>query len=119
MLLAETSQTSIGQWGTFIVIVAGALGALLLKFKESKKEDLAQQIQIEQRDCMRQIEKGQSLQNGKLAEVLSVNRAYHDEVVRALPLICKAQAVVIQQLNQQPEKKKETNDTSTSNNQPS
>jgi hypothetical protein len=100
MLATETSGTSIGQWGTFISIVLFAVGSLYAKVKDSKKDSLAQQIQKEQRDCLRQIEVGQSTQNGKLAKVTELNeshytavmeisRARHEEMLRALNNICK------------------------------
>ncbi len=100
MILAAASDTSIGQWGTLIVIVLGAVGALYMKVQDSKKDNVAQEIQKEQRDLMKKINDGQNLQNGKLATVVQVNQAYHDELIRALASSCKAQPTVVQQINQ-------------------
>jgi homoserine dehydrogenase len=94
--LAESNTTSIGQWGMFIVMVLGAVGALVLKFIDNKKENLAQQIQIEQRDCMRAVEKATTIQNGKLSEVLAVNEAHHAELIRTLNTTCKASCINFQ-----------------------
>jgi hypothetical protein len=100
MMLAETNETSLGQWGMLIVMVLGAVGVLWSRIHDGKKEDLAQQIQKEQRDVMKQIKQGQDLQNGKLATVVSVNEAYHNELIRALQSTCKAQPVQVLQVNQ-------------------
>jgi hypothetical protein len=94
------SDTSLGQWATLIVVVLGAIGMLWTRIHDAKREDLAQQIQKEQRDYMRQIKQGQDLQNGKLATVVEVNKAYHDELIRAVTTTCKAQPVLVQQVNQ-------------------
>lgn len=80
----------------FIVMVLGAVGALVLKFIDNKKENLAQQIQIEQRDCMRAVEKATTIQNGKLSEVLAVNEAHHAELIRTLNTTCKASCINFQ-----------------------
>lgn len=110
MIMAEASGTSLGQWGTLVVVVLGAIGMFITRIKDSKREDLAQEIQKEQRDVMRQIKQGQDLQNGKLSKVTELNeshytavmhisRARHEEMLRALTGSCKAQAVVVQQVN--------------------
>jgi len=107
MLLAEGSTTSLGQWGTFIVLIIGAIGLQVnawRKHKSDTKIDEANLIlQSEQRDVLRQIEKGQALQNGKLANVVSVNEAHHAELIRSLQVTCRAQPVVIQQVNKPPQ----------------
>jgi hypothetical protein len=38
------------------------------------------------------IREGQIEQNGKLSAVMKVNETFHAEMLRALPMVCKAQA---------------------------
>ena len=85
MILAEASQTSLGQWGTLVVMVLGAVGALWIKIQYAKKDNVAKQLQQEQRDYMKKINDGQNLQNGKALQPLSKrSKAYHDELIRTL-----------------------------------
>jgi translation initiation factor 2 gamma subunit (eIF-2gamma) len=100
------SDTSLGQWGMLIVMVLGAIGALWIKIQDSKKDSVAQEVQKEQRDSLKELLKGQTAQNGKLAEVVKVNDIYHNALISALNTTCKAQPVLVQQVNQ-PTKDKE------------
>lgn len=70
--------------------------------RESDKQSLVVQRDIS--DNIRAVRDGQILQNGKLATVVEVNRAYHDELIRILPTTCKAQPQITQ-VNVTPEKK--------------
>jgi hypothetical protein len=114
ILATAVADTSLGQWGTFISIVLFAIGSFYIKVKSDKKETLAQQIQKEQRDCLRQIEIGQAAHNGKLSKVTEINalhyesamhisQARHEELIRVLNNNCKAQPVNVQQINRSPE----------------
>lgn len=107
MIFAE--ETSLGQWGTFITLVIGAIGLQINAWRKHKydqaNESDKKQIQIEQRDVLRQLEVGQAKQNGKLSEVVSINLAHHEELIRSLQTNCRAQPVLVQQLNQTPKEK--------------
>src|ERR1019366_1512786 len=108
MLLTDivtVPKTSVGQWITLITLIVGAIGFRFDAWMKSKRESEDRQIEetrnatyriadfgvnTEIRDAVRQVEKTQTAQNGKLAEVVAVNEAHHEELIRALPNICKA-----------------------------
>ena len=82
------APTSIGQWTTVLVMIIGAVGLQINSWRKDRREqedrvkDLVLNTEI--RDCLRQVEIGQTKQNGKLAEVVSVNQQHHEEIIRAL-----------------------------------
>ena len=111
MLLAQTPEAlQSNTWvlaGGLITIVFVQIGKLLSDYRQDKshRESTAAnlQLQVEQRDVLRQIEKGQTAQNGKLATVVLVNEAYHREVLNSLNHTCRAQPTIVQQINQKPQ----------------
>ena len=118
MIFAQGSASAPTPAGTW-VIVSGMV-TMILGFiakwaadarkdrndKDARERDLVTNIEI--RDALRQIEVGTEKQNGKLDVVVRVDQAHHEELIRVLQTNCKAQPILVQQVNQ--EKDKQTKD---------
>lgn len=130
-MFAEVSQGSTAGWaaaaGVFLLVFGSVAKELrswwkdkkdrefetVKQIREEKREVAALAIQIEQRDVLRQLEIGQTAQNGKLSKVTELNEVHyqtvieisktrHEEMLRVMQGNCKAQPVQIIQQNSQP-----------------
>lgn len=70
---------------TFCVIKGLDYVQMFLKDRRERLSDAASlEIQKDQANNLRDIRNGQIAQNGKLALVSEVNKAYHEEIIRVL-----------------------------------
>jgi hypothetical protein len=96
----ETKWTVIG--GVFVAVL-GAIGVLLNNHQKGLREqsnaDRDNQLSVEIRDCLRNIEKVSTEQNGKLDLVVKTDENHHAELIRVLQTNCKAMPTVVQQIN--------------------
>ena len=110
MIFAEAiqnvhSDTPVGTWATLILGIIAAVGFQINSWRKDKRESedrkSVQAVNIETRDVLRQIEKGQSTQNGTLSKIYDVNESHHTEMLRVLQTNCKATPVLVQQVNKE------------------
>ena len=116
-MLAEINWTQFfAALGVLIGIVCVNFGNLITNWKrykaEQAREEEKKQIQIEQRDVLRQLERGQTAQNGKLSTVMSENatryqsateiiKLQHEELLRTLNSSCKFVPTAVTVINKE------------------